>query len=131
MAAVGPLSRSRDMIEAAKSLKSSCGIDGDRRGMASRRSSKSSVLSQSSLNDEQRRAFEYLVGDGDAKAIAVAAGVDKDALLTAARLAWNAEGCSCGCRALSDNGRKFASRLGHRVADPRTLEDGWQQGRDC
>jgi Ti-type conjugative transfer relaxase TraA len=122
---------SRDMIEAAKSLKARTVSMATRRGHGVAPDRQSSVLSQFSLNHEQRRAFEYLVGDGDAKAIAVAAGADKDALLTAARLAWNAEGLqvmgAARSRTAAEN-LQAASGIGSQTLA--SLEDGWQQGRD-
>jgi hypothetical protein len=51
----------------------------------------SAVASQFGLADAVRRAFEYLMSEGDAKALAVADGA-KVVLLAASRQAWGAEG---------------------------------------
>jgi hypothetical protein len=51
------------------------------------------ALAQFSLDDTGRGAFEYLVNEGDVKAIAVTDGA-KAGLLAAARHAWNAAGFS-------------------------------------
>jgi hypothetical protein len=46
------------------------------------------------LTEEQRGAFEYAMGEGDIKALAVAAGNGKSVLLAAMREAWEMQGLS-------------------------------------
>ncbi|MGA2187624.1 MAG: MobQ family relaxase [Steroidobacteraceae bacterium] len=82
---------SRDMIEAETSLMRRAASMTTRRGHGVAPDRQSAVAAQFGMNDAVRRAFDYLVSDGDAKALA-AAGADKDVLLAAARQAWDAEG---------------------------------------
>jgi ATP-dependent exoDNAse (exonuclease V) alpha subunit len=82
---------SRDMIEAEASLVRRAASMAARRGHAVAPDRQSAVASQFAMDDALRRAFEYLVSEGDAKAIAVA-GAAKGVLLTASRQAWTAEG---------------------------------------
>jgi Ti-type conjugative transfer relaxase TraA len=121
---------SRDMMEAARSLKHRAVSMASRRGHGVAPDRRSAVLSRFSLSGEQLRAFDYLVADGDAKAIAVA-DADKDALLAAARLAWDAEGLKVAGAARS---RMAADKVHAASGIPsRALadwEEGWQQGRD-
>jgi Ti-type conjugative transfer relaxase TraA len=82
---------SRDMIEAEKSLIRRAASMVARRGHGVDADRQSLVSSQYALDNVQRRAFEYLVSEGDVKAIAVTSGA-KAALLTAARHAWESQG---------------------------------------
>jgi Ti-type conjugative transfer relaxase TraA len=124
---------SRDMMEAAKSLKNRALSMASRRGHGvapDRPNAASSELSELSLSDEQRRAFDYLVSDGDAKAVAVA-DADKHALLAAARLAWVAEGWqvtgAARSRAAAEN---LTAASGIKSRTFASCEEDWQQGRD-
>jgi ATP-dependent exoDNAse (exonuclease V) alpha subunit len=84
---------SRDMIEAKRSLVRRTASMAARRGHGVASDVQNDALAQFSLNDTGRGAFEYLVNEGDVKAIAVTDGA-KAALLAAARQAWNAAGFS-------------------------------------
>jgi Ti-type conjugative transfer relaxase TraA len=122
---------SRDMIEAAKSLKARALSMASRKGHGVTPDRQTSVLSKISLNDEQRRAFDYLVGHGDAKAIAIVANAGKDSLLAAARLAWDAEGLQVAGAARSRTAAEnLQATSGIRTQTLTDLEEGWQQGRD-
>jgi Ti-type conjugative transfer relaxase TraA len=86
-----PRFTSRDMIEAERSLvrrsvsmvtRQGHGVTPDKRGR---------VSSEFSLDAEQCRAFEYLVGEGDAKALVVKDG-DKPTLFAALSHAWGQSG---------------------------------------
>ena len=105
---------SRDMIEAAKSLKQRVTAMSGRRGHAITTHTGAMVGSRLPPAGELRRVYDYLVADGDAKAAAVAADA-KAPLLGAVCEAWNADG------------------LHAVVVTPRTLaehEDAWLQGRE-
>jgi len=104
---------SRDMIEAEKSLTRRAASMVARRGHGVDADRQSLVLSQCPLDFEQRRAFGYLVSEGDVKAIAVADGT-KAALLTAARQAWDSQGLAV---------QGAAQSLAR-------CEEEWQQGRE-
>ncbi len=99
---------SRDMLEAAKSLRQRAASMASRQGHGISSHAHAGVLSQFGFEDEQRRAFDYLLGEGDAKALALAANAGRVSLLTAAREAWERDGL--------------------RVYG--VTRDGWQQGRD-
>ena len=91
--AAGHLGRftSRDMIEAETSLMRRAASMIARRGHGVAPDRQSAVASQFGMDDAVRRAFEYLVSEGDAKAVAVTDGA-KGVLLAASRQAWGAEG---------------------------------------
>ncbi len=82
---------SRDMIEAETSVTRRAASMMARRDHGVAPDRQSAVASQFGLEDAVRRAFEYLVSEGDAKALAVTDGA-KVALLAASRQAWGAEG---------------------------------------
>ena len=82
---------SRDMIEAQTSLIRRAASMIARRGHGVAPDRQRAVASQFEMDDALRRAFEYLVSEGDAKALAVADGA-KGVLLAASRQAWGAEG---------------------------------------
>jgi hypothetical protein len=82
---------SRDMIEAERSLTRRMASMAARRGHGVTSDRQSAALSLFSLNDAGRHVFEYLVSEGDAKAIAVREDA-KAAPLAAARHAWSAQG---------------------------------------
>ena len=82
---------SRDMIEAERSLVRRSVSMVARRGHGVALDRLGAISSQHSLEGEQRRAFEYLMSEGDAKALVVADG-DKAALFAAASRAWRESG---------------------------------------
>ena len=121
---------SRDMIEAAKSLNHRAMTLASRRGHGLTLERLSAVSTQFPLPPDQRACFEYLVRDGDAKAIVVAQAA-KSALLTAVRHAWGTVGLTVTALSLS---RTAAANLEESSGiKARTLEDyeeAWQAGRD-
>jgi len=83
-----------------------------------------SVLSQHTLSDEQREAFEHVTGPGDLKTLVGVAGSGKSTALAAMREAWEAEGLAvrgrrspalrrriCRWRRASSRGRSRAMSL--------------------
>jgi Ti-type conjugative transfer relaxase TraA len=83
---------SRDLLEAEKSLMKRVAAMAMRRGHGVPSQSRTSLLPPHSLTEEQRSAFEYMVGEGDIKALTVVADSGKNALLAAARAAWESQG---------------------------------------
>jgi hypothetical protein len=103
---------SRDLIEAAKSLMQRATAMATRRGHGATPQSCGAVLSQFVLDGEQRRLFDYLVAEGDVKALIIANPAAM--ALTAACQAWRLEGIT-----VVDIGQDIADR-----------ESAWQQGRE-
>jgi Ti-type conjugative transfer relaxase TraA len=98
---------SRDMLEAEKSLMRRVAAMATRRGHgvppdarlpearlpeARLPEARLPELAPDSLTEEQRGTFEYVVGEGDIKALASPAGIDKSAPLAAARAVWELRG---------------------------------------
>jgi Ti-type conjugative transfer relaxase TraA len=79
---------SRDMLDAAKSLTQRVRSMTGRRGHGVR----PSVVPANAFDEERQQVFDYLIGEGDAKAIAITDDSSKAALLTAARQVWEAGG---------------------------------------
>jgi Ti-type conjugative transfer relaxase TraA len=104
---------SRDMVEAEKSLVRRAASMVARRGHGVDADRQSRVSTQYALDDEQHRAFEYLVSEGDVKAIAVTNST-KAGLLPAARHAWDSQGL-----AVNDTTWSLAQ-----------CEEAWRQGRE-
>ncbi len=82
---------SRDMLEAEKSLLQRVSVMALRRPGHAVTAVESSEWSPAALGAEDRCAFDYLIGEGDAKAIALAMPAAAE-LLGAARRAWIASG---------------------------------------
>jgi hypothetical protein len=82
---------SRDMLEAEKSLLQRVSVMALRRPGHAVTAVESSEWSPAALGAEDRYAFDYLIGEGDAKAIALAMPAAAE-LLGAARRAWIASG---------------------------------------
>jgi len=83
---------SRDMLEAEKSLLRRVAAMATRRGHGVPPQARLPGLAPDSLTEEQRTTFEYVVGEGDIKALAAPVGKDKSAPLAAAREAWELRG---------------------------------------
>jgi Ti-type conjugative transfer relaxase TraA len=83
---------SRDMLEAEKSLMRRVAAMATRRGHGVPPQARLPELAPDSLTEEQRSTFEYVVGEGDIKALAAPAGNDKSAPLAAAREVWELRG---------------------------------------
>jgi len=111
---------SRDLLEAEKSLVRRAAVMAPRRGHGVAPQWQVSATSQHLLSEGHRGAFEYLVGDGDLKALAVQAGNDKSALLAVAREAWQAQGFKVQGAALS--GLALKNLVTESGIESRTLE---------
>ncbi|HWJ34978.1 MAG TPA: MobQ family relaxase [Steroidobacteraceae bacterium] len=119
---------SRDMIEAGNSLirRTVSMVARHRHGVASDR--RTAAFKQFSMDEAQRRAFEYLVSEGDVKAIAVT-DATKDTLLAAARHAWDSEGMIVKGAALSGPAaERLVVASGINALSLAKCEEGWQQG---
>lgn len=122
---------SRDMLEAEKSLVHRALSMAMRRGRSVAPGLRSSVRSQFLLNDEQCRAFDYLLTDGDAKAIEAVAGDLEDALLTAAHRAWEAGGSRVAGVARSRTAAEsLQSASGIKTQPLETCEDAWRKSQN-
>ncbi len=121
---------SRDMVEAEKSLIRRSASMVTRRGHGVAADRLTAVLSQFALDAVQRHAVEYLVAEGDAKAVAVTKEV-KASLLTAARLAWETAGLAVMGAAPShgaaENLRFISGITSRSLAE---YEQEWLQGPD-
>jgi len=127
----------RDMLEAEKSLMKRVAAMALRRGHGAPTQTQMPPqprirqLPPQALTEEQRSAFEYAVGDGDIKALAVAAGNGESMLLAAMREAWEMKGLRVIGAALS---RIAAESLQASSGIPsQTLaaqEFEWQEGRN-
>jgi ATP-dependent exoDNAse (exonuclease V) alpha subunit len=83
------------------------------------------------LTEEQRRAFEYMVGEGDIKALAAIADNAKSALLAAVREVWELQGLRVIGVALSRiaaESLQASSGIPSQTLASRELE--WKEGRD-
>ena len=114
----------RDLLADAESL---AGREGH--GVAAHR--QRSVLSQNSLSEEQRQAFEHVTGAGDLKALVGVAGSGKSTALSAMREAWEAEGLAVKGAALAgiaaENLQVAAGIQSRTLA---SYELAWSGGRD-
>jgi len=120
---------SRDMLEAEKSLMKRVAV------MAMRRGHSVPLLPQLSgphaLADEQRRAFDYMVGEGDIKALAAMAGNGKSALLAAVREVWELQGWGVVGVALSRiSAESLQASAGIQSQTLESHELAWKEGRD-
>jgi Ti-type conjugative transfer relaxase TraA len=119
---------SRDMIEAAKSLRHRTLSMAGRRGHGVVAVRQYPV--QPSLSEDQGRAFDYLVGEGDAKAIVLTDDA-RPPLLDAARRAWEAAGFAIFGAAMSRVAAgKLAAVSGVESRTVASREAGWHDGRD-
>jgi Ti-type conjugative transfer relaxase TraA len=120
---------SRDMLEAAKSLRQRTESMAGRRGHGIP-PERVAWDTRSAMSDQRRRACEYLISDGDAKALVLSSGAKAQVLETAHR-AWEAEGWETAVAAaclIAGEGLETQSGL-----KPRTVvawEDAWREGRD-
>ncbi len=90
-----PRFTTRDMLEAERSLhRRITAMAGRRRSPAAQARSSAAVTPDVSLSAEHRRAFDYLTGDGLAKAMLLASDPEPSALLAALHGAWKAAGLS-------------------------------------
>jgi Ti-type conjugative transfer relaxase TraA len=122
---------SREMLELERRLLSNAERLSNRLGHAVSTSRKAEVLKREAMSEEQRRAFEHLVGAGDLKALVGVAGSGKSRLLAVAREAWEAEGFTVKGAAFSgiatDN---LAAASGIQSRTLASFEHAWAGGRD-
>jgi Ti-type conjugative transfer relaxase TraA len=83
---------SRDMLEAEKSLLKRVAAMAMRRGHGAPTEPGSPGLALHALTEEQRRTFDYVLGEGDIKALTAMPGHDQGALLAALREVWELQG---------------------------------------
>jgi len=120
---------SRDMLDAQKSLMQRAVSMARRRGHGVSPVVQSSILSRFPLNGAQRSDFEYLVSEGDAKAITLVAGDVKDALLHAAHRAWEADGSQVVGVAISRTAAEHLESVSGIKSQPLEIcEIEWQKG---
>jgi Ti-type conjugative transfer relaxase TraA len=132
-----PRFTSRDMLEAEKSLLKRVAAMATRRGHGVPAQPRTSELPPSSPTGlphsftERNHALAYLVSEGDIKAFAAPAGDGKNALLAAAREAWEVQGLDVRGVALSrsavDTLQASSGIHSHTLA---AQEQEWQEGRD-
>jgi AAA domain len=122
---------SRDMLEAEKSLMKRVAAMAMRRGHGVPPQPGIPKLLPHSLTEEQRSAFEYMVGEGDIKALAAMAGSGKSALLAAVREVWELQGLRVIGVALSRiaaESLQASSGIQSQTLASQELE--WKEGRD-
>ena len=118
---------SRDMLEAEKSLLKRVAAMITRRGHGL----EPGEAPPYSLTEDQRRAFDYMVAEGDLKVLAASADGGKSAPLSAAREVWEAQGLNVTGIAVSRMGVKVpAIIVGNPGIHPDAQEREWQEGRD-
>jgi AAA domain len=125
-----PRFTSRDMLEAEKSLLRRVAAMRGRRGHGLALPPRDTELPHDRLSEQQHAVLEYLVGEGDLKAVATAdSGLG--AVLAAARGLWESRGFRVIGAALS---RIAAERLqaasGIRSLTLASQEDEWRAGAD-
>ena len=121
---------SRDMFEAEKSLLRRVA------SMAARRQTAGAARVNAAswregLTGDQRRTFDQLIGEGDAKAVALDSGAGKAALLTAVHGVWKDSGrrvMGAAPSARAASALEQASGIATRTLESR--EDAWLQGLD-
>jgi ATP-dependent exoDNAse (exonuclease V) alpha subunit len=80
------------MLEAEKSLMKRVAAMAMRRGHGAPTEPGRPGLALHALTEEQRRTFDYVLGEGDIKALTAMPGNDKGALLAALREVWELQG---------------------------------------
>jgi Ti-type conjugative transfer relaxase TraA len=119
---------SRDMMEAAKSLRNRTLSMAGRRGHGVAAVRQNPL--QPALSAEQGRAFDYLTGEGDVKAIALTDDA-RPALLDAARRTWETAGfVVSGAAASRVAADKLAALSGVESRTFASREEAWNDGRD-
>lgn len=118
---------SRDMLEAEKSLLKRVAAMITRRGHGL----EPGEAPRHSLTEDQRRAFDYMVAEGDLKALAASANGGMSAPLSAAREVWEAQGLNVTGIAVSRMGVEvLQSSSGIHAYTLDAQEREWQEGRD-
>jgi Ti-type conjugative transfer relaxase TraA len=127
-----PRFTSRDLLEAEKSLMKRVAAMTMRRGRGPSSQPRGAGSASAAMTDELRGVFEYLMGEGDIKALALQAGGDKYMVLGAAREAWGSQGLQVLGAALSKSGTENLQR--EAAIPSRTLvaqEREWSEGREA
>jgi len=122
---------SRDLVEAEKSLLRRAAAMATRRGHGPPLGPHTPASPQAGLTEAQRREFDYVVGVGDIKALAVAAGSAKSALLAAAREVWEAQGLrviGAAFRGAAAENLRASSGIASKALASREQE--WKEGGD-
>jgi Ti-type conjugative transfer relaxase TraA len=120
---------SRDMLEAEKSLMKRVTTLAARRGHGASQPQMRGPAAQA-LTEEQRPAFDYLVGEGDLKALAAPADNDKGSVLAAAREVWELQGLTVAGVALSRIAvERLQASTGIESQTLESLELDWKHGR--
>jgi Ti-type conjugative transfer relaxase TraA len=130
LGAVGGQDRftSRDMIEAEKSVLRRTASMASRRGHGVALERQNLIAAQCTLSDAALQAFESLVSEGDAKALAVS-GSPKATILAAASQAWGEQGLAV--RGVAPSRRAACSLQAFSGAISQSLaacEEEWQAG---
>jgi Ti-type conjugative transfer relaxase TraA len=134
---------SRDMLEAEKSLMKRVAAMAMRRGHGVAHQARIPPHPRTAelppralteepieLTEEQRGAFEYAMGGGDIKALAVAAGSGKSVLLAAMREAWELQGLSVIGAALSRIAAETLQASTGILSQPLASHElEWEEGR--
>jgi ATP-dependent exoDNAse (exonuclease V) alpha subunit len=122
---------SREMLEAeAALLERSKGMTA-LFGHGVSKSHQQSVLSQHSMSQEQRAAYEQLIGAGDLKVLVSVAGSGKSKLLATAREAWEAEGFTVKGAALTGiAAENLSAASGIHSRTLASFEYSWKADRD-
>jgi Ti-type conjugative transfer relaxase TraA len=119
---------SLDMIEAEKSLLRRTASMAARRGHGVALDRQNTISARCMLSDAARQAFECLVSEGDAKALAVTGG-SKAAILAAASQAWDGQGLAV--RGVAPSRRAACSLQALSGVNSQSLavcEEEWQGG---
>jgi ATP-dependent exoDNAse (exonuclease V) alpha subunit len=126
-----PRFTSRDMLEAEKSLMKRAAAMQARRGHGVALPPQASEPPSYSLSERQRGALEYLVAEGDIKALAVAEESGTGLLLAAARRVWESRSLKVIGVALSRIAAEHLQALsGIHSLTLDSQEEEWKEGRD-
>jgi Ti-type conjugative transfer relaxase TraA len=126
-----PRFTSRDMLEAEKSLMKRAAAMQMRRGHGVPPPPPASELPPYSLPEQQRSALEYLMAEGDIKALAVTEESGTGALLAAARAHWESRSLRVIGVALSRNAAEhLQASSGIQSLTLASQEEEWKEGRD-
>lgn len=126
-----PRFTSRDMLEAEKSLMKRAAAMQARRGHAVTPAPPASGLPPDSLSEQQHSALDYLVADGDIKALAVTDESGTGALLAAVRGLWESRGLRVIGLAFSRTAAEhLQASSGIQSLTLASQEEEWKAGRD-
>jgi ATP-dependent exoDNAse (exonuclease V) alpha subunit len=122
---------SRDMLEAERSLMRRVASISGRRHSAVAQALLASAAAPISLSEEQRWAFDYLVGEGHVKAIALASGPEQAMLLAALHRTWSSAGLAVlGAAPTQRAARDLQSASGIASTTVAKREEDWSRGVD-